>query len=110
MSKPILQKGIPDEYHFAGVCAQSCLEGMCEKLQTGEITIEDLQKVRKNHDQMKRLCLAVSSGGERKVLYNSVEIAVEKRLEECAAFNVRHEVLSHLCHHIRSVNDKTRGM
>ena len=95
---------------MAGMCARSCLETMCEKLQSGEIDIEDLQKVNKNQDQMKRLCLAVSSSKEGSSLYRSVEAAVSKRLEECRAVKRRSEVLSHLCRQIHSVTDKVQGM
>ena len=110
MSKPILREGIPTEYHVAGICAQSCLEGMCENLRNGEITVQDLQMVREYQEQMKRLCLAVSSSDERTDLYTCVKGAVEKRLEECNAVNIRREVLSHLCHFIRFVNQKVKGM
>lgn len=95
---------------MAGMCARSCLEGMCEEIQSGKVTIEDLQKVSKNRIQMKRLCSAVSSSKEGNDLYKSVEAAVAKRLEECEALRRRIEVLSHLCRQIHSVSDKVRGI
>ena len=112
MSKPVLRRGIPEQYHITGICACSCLEGMCEKLQNGEVTIEDLHNVRSCRDQMKRLCSAVSSSkeGNDLTMYKSVEAAVTKRVEECEALRRRIEVLSHLCRQIHSVNDKVQGM
>ena len=103
----MLRIGIPEQYHIAGICAQSCLEGKCEKLQSGEITIEDLHHVRDCRDQMKRLCSAVSTGNS---LYKSVEAAVVKRLEECEALKRRVETLSHLCRQIHCVSNKIQGM
>ena len=65
--------------------------------------------VKDNQEQMMRLCLAFSSSDDSTTLYKSVERNVEKRLEECFAVNVRREVLSHLCHHIRCVNHEVKG-
>ena len=93
---------------MAGICAQSCLEGMCDKLQSGEINIEDLKKVNKNQEQMQRLCLAISSSKNGRYSYRSVETAVKKRLEEYTAVKRRKEVLSHLYRQMHS--DKVRGM
>ena len=106
VSKPVLREGIPEQYHIAGICAQTCLEGKCEKLQSGEVTIEDLNNVRNCRDQMKRLCSAVSTGNS---LYKSVETAVIKRLEECEALKRRVEILSHLCRQIHCVSGKVQG-
>ena len=102
VSKQVLQQGIPEEYHLAGVCAQSCLEAMCDKLQSGEVNIEDLQKLSYNQEQMQRLCVAVSSSKDGRYSYKFVETAVKKRLEEHRAVKRRKEVLSHLCRHISS--------
>ena len=108
MSKPVLKEGIPKEYDIAGTCAQSCLERMCDKLQSGEINIEDLQKVSKHPKQMQRLCLAISSSKDGRYLYKSVEAAVKKRLEEHGAVKRHREVIRHLYHQIHS--DKVQGM
>ena len=103
VSKKVLQRGIPQEYDVAGMCARSCLETMCDKLQSGEVNIEDLQKVSKNREQMQRLCLAISSNKEdARYSYTSVETVVKKRLEEYTAVKRRKEVLSHLRRHIHS--------
>lgn len=111
MSKPVLKKGIPGEYHLAGTCAHSCLDSMCEKLSSGEITNEELEKIDENREQMKRLCLAVSStGGGGNELYLSVETAVSNRLEEWQKYRHRSKVLMHLCHHIRSVCRSVQGI
>ncbi len=110
VSKPVLREGIPDQYHIAGICAQSCLEEKCEKLQSGEVSIEDLQNVRNCRDQMKRLCSAVSNRKEGNDLFKSVEAAVSRRLEECEALRRRIEILSHLCRQIHCVNRKVQGM
>ena len=110
MSKPVLQRGIPEQYHIPGICAQSCFEEMCEKLQSGKVSIEDLNLVRNCRDPMKRLCSAVSSSKQGNKLYKSVEAAVTKRVEECEAVRRRIEVLSHLCRQMRIVSDKIQGM
>ena len=87
---------------MAGICAQSCLEIMCDKLQNGEVNIEDLRKLSNNQEEMQRLCIAVSSSKDGWYSYKSVETAVKKRLEEHRAVKRRKEVLSHLCRHIYS--------
>ena len=93
---------------MAGMCARSCLEGMCDQLQSGEVNIADLQKVYKNREQMQRLCLAISSSEDGRYSYQSVETAVHKRLEEYKAVKRRKEVLSHLSRHIYS--EEVQGM
>ena len=108
VSKPVLQQGIPEEYHLAGVCAQSRLETMCDKLQSGEVNIEDLKKLSNNQEQMQRLCVAVSSSKDGWYSYKSVETAIKKRLEEHRAVKRRKEVLSQLCRHIYS--EQVQGM
>ena len=81
---------------------------MCDKLQRGEINIEDLQKVSKNPKQMERLCLAISSSEYGRYSYRSVEAAVKKRLEEYRAVKERKRVINHLYLQIHS--DKVQGM
>jgi hypothetical protein len=110
VSKKILQEGIPEEYHLAGVCAQSCLEGVCNKLQSGEVNIEDLQKLSKNQEQMQRLCVAVSSNEDGRYSYELVETAVKKRLDEYRAVRRRREVISHLYRQILPIADNMQGI
>jgi hypothetical protein len=110
VSKKILQQGIPEEYNLAGVCAQSCLEGVCDKLQSGEVNIEDLQKVSKHQEQMQRLCVAVSSSKNGRYSYESVDTAVKKRLEEYRAVKRRKEVISHLYRQILPIADNVQGI
>ena len=95
---------------MAGMCAQSCLETMCDKLQSGEVNIEDLQKVSNNPEQMQRLCIAVSSSKDGRYSYRSVETAVKKRLEEYRAVKRRREVISHLYRQIHPVAASVQGM
>ena len=109
VSKPILKKGIPEGYHIAGICGQSCLNYMCKKLSEGDITIGELLKIRECRDQMKRLCSAASSDKASNVCYNSVETDVTKRLEEWEAYENRSKLLSHLCHHLHSVDLSIQG-
>ena len=108
MSKPILRAGIPEDYQVAGLCAQICLESMCEILESGEISVEELHLVKQHNDRMKRLCLAMSSGDES-TWYETVVRATKKRLEEYTAFNCRREALMHLCSRIHPINDKVKG-
>ena len=90
---------------MAGMCAQTLLEVMFDKLQSGEVSMADLQKVEK---QMQGLRLATSSSKGGRYSYESVETAVHKRLEEYKAVKRRKEVLSHLCRHIYS--EEVQGM
>lgn len=83
---------------------------MCDKLQSGEINMEDLKKVDKNQDQMRRLCKAVSSSEEGSSLYRSVEVAVKKRVEEYKAVEYRRKVLTDLHRRIHSVAKEVQGM
>lgn len=90
---------------MAGTCAQTLLEVMFDKLQSGEVSMADLQKVEK---QMQGLRLAISSSKDGRYSYESVETAVHKRLEEYEAVKRRKEVLSDLCRHIYS--EEVQGM
>ena len=110
VSKETLQQGIPGEYHLAGACARSRLEEMCDKLQSGEVNIEDLQKLSNNQEQMQRLCVAVSSSKDGRYSYKLVEAAVKKRLEEHRAVKRRREVISHLYRQLHPVADNLQGM
>jgi hypothetical protein len=92
------------------MCAQSCLEALCDKLLSGEVNMEDLKKVDENQDQMQRLCRAVSSSEEGSSLYRSVEAAVKKRVEEYKAVEYRRQVLSDLHRRIHSVAKEVQGM
>jgi hypothetical protein len=83
---------------------------MCDKLQSGKISMEDLKKVNKNQDQMQRLCKAVSSSKEGSDLYRTVEAAVKKRVEEYKAVECRRKVLSDLHRQIHSIAKKVQGM
>lgn len=103
MSKPKLWESIPEDYHIAGACAQSCLEKKYEELQSGEITYEDLKKIEEHSEKMKQLCVALSRREE------SIYVAVRRRLEEYSVFKNCRQQYEHLCRNLRSAG-KVQGI
>lgn len=108
VSKPIIRQGIPKEYDIAGRYAQNCLERMFDKLQSGEVSIKDLQKVSQHPMQMRQLYSAISSGRDGRYSYKSVDTAIKKRLEEYTVVKRHRKLIGHLFHLLYC--DKVQGM
>ena len=104
VSKPALQEGIPESYHLAGVCAQSCLESKCDELLSGEITYQDLKMIEKHLEKMMQLCVALSRHEEEKPLHKAIEDAVQLRLEEYEVVKNCHQQYDHLVRYVQSAN------
>ena len=106
MSKTKLKQGIPKEYQFVGDWVRSCLQEICKSLESANATLKEVEKIGESHEQMKRLCQALSSDEYGNALHRSVETALRMRLEECKMFRQNLEHLFHLYHHL---DDKVQG-
>jgi len=73
-------------------------------VQKHSISIAEVQKIKTNQEQMKRLCdAATAHGGENEngqLSYNAVDSALSQIMEEFHAFEEHKFHLSHLCSHI----------
>ena len=90
---------LPDRSDVLCTCAVSTLEGTCQNILSGDITVEDLHKITKRMDHMEKLCSATKSGNlEKKGKdYNTIVAAIKTRLQEYKAFTNRKNLLGSLC-------------
>ena len=100
-----LKEGLPQECQMACSFAISKLDEVFRQLHMGDITIIDLQVIKKEQQQMKRLCESAST--QQTEASNSVEksyeatiFAVEQRMEEFEIFREQKGILHHLCKEI----------
>ena len=100
-SKSKLKEGLPRECQFACLCALSKLQEICGQIQNGNITVEELHKIKSSQGQMKRLCAAAAHQDEQTELaFNAVSGALHQRLEEFQTFERNKDCLFHLCNHL----------
>lgn len=67
-------------------------------MQTRNITVTELKKIKRNFGQMKRLCEAATAHeGNMQLSYKTVGIAFSQIIEEFDAFKEYQTYLSHLC-------------
>ena len=97
-SESKLKDGLPQECLKACGCALSVFQNICERMQKRSITVNELQKIKNNYEQMKRLCEVATAHGSDK--YLRIE-AVDSALEELTAFEEHRSHLSHLCSNIQ---------
>ena len=107
-SESKIRNGLSDPCTTLCACAQSQLHGLCESLCSGNITMENVKTINECMDQMKQLCSAsfvkVKSSetkwtGDR-LSYESVQRAIDERVEEFEHFSGAHNRLRHLCNHL----------
>ena len=71
------------------------------------ILVTELQKIKNNHEQMKRLCEAATAHGDSKesgqFSYKAVNSALSRIMEEFNGFEEHQSHLSHLCSNIPNV-------
>ena len=91
-----LKEGLPQECREICVCAVGKMQQVCDQILRSEITMEELQKITKDLEQMQRLCAAATFQCKRKKK-EEVKIALHQRLEEFEMFERRREHLHHLC-------------
>ena len=103
-SKSKLKEGLPPECQVTCVCALSKFREVCVQMQTRSITVTELQKIKNNQEQMKRLCEAATVNGDSKesgqLSYKAVESVLSQIMEEFGVFEEHLSHLSHLCANI----------
>ena len=106
-SESKLKEGLPDECEVACLCALTTFQDVCGKVQSGDIPMSELRKIKGNSEQMKRLCAAATVQGDKKegkqLSFNTVQGALQQRLEEFSTFEQKRFYLSHLCNHLSNI-------
>ena len=106
-SKSKLKEGLPQECQLTCVCALSLFREVCDQMQTRSITVTELQKIKNNQEQMKRLCEAATVSGDSKesgqFSYKAVDSVLSQIMEEFGVFEDHLSHLSHLCANIPDV-------
>ena len=95
-----LREGLPQEYQLACVRALSQFRKVCDQMQTRSITVTELQKIKSNQEQMKRLCEAATVSGDKEsgqLSYKAVDGVLSQIMEEYDVFEEHVSHLSHLC-------------
>ena len=73
-------------------------------MQKRSISVTELQKIKNNHEQMKRLCEAATAHGDSEengqLSYKAVNSALSQIMEEFKVFEEHRSYLSHLCSNI----------
>ena len=109
-SKAKLKEGLPKECQIACVRALSAFQVVCDDMQKRSISVTELQKIKNNHEQMKRLCEAATTHGDSKesgqLLYHTVNSALSQIMEEFNEFEEHQSHLSYLCSNIPDVQGK----
>lgn len=98
-----MKEGLPEECQRACSCAISKLEDVTRQLQTGAITILDLQEIKREQQQMKRLCQSASaqqkeaSKSVEMMTYETMVFRVAQRIQEFESFRQQQGILLNLC-------------
>lgn len=96
-NKSLLLEGLPDDCHFACVCAMSNFETICQRLERGEITLVELKKMNKQKNQVKRLCEAITSSKKSHLFGSVVLTSLSQRLIEFERFSSRCQAYKDIC-------------
>ena len=103
-SKSKLKEGLPQECQITCLSAFSAFRDVCDRIQKHNISVTELQKIKDNHEQMKRLCEAATAHGDSEesgqLSYKAVNSALSQIMEEFKAFEEHRSHLSHLCSNI----------
>ena len=84
----------PDDCSLACVLAESKLDEVCKGLDSGEITVSDLEMVISQKEQLKRLCAASK---EFPVQGIDVDAILKNREEELRKLKYQQNCLMNLC-------------
>ena len=102
-SESKLKDGLPQECLKACDHALSVLQNICKRMQKRSITVNELQKITNNYEQMIKLCEVATIHGSNKHLLTK---AVDSALEELTAFEEHRSHLFHLCKKLPNVQGK----
>ena len=90
----MILKGLPEKCLLACSLAVTKLNEVFQKLEKREITIEELEKIKKHLEKIERLCCAAKKEMETVIL----------RLREFEAFQEKRRYLKNLCQEIAGEN------
>ena len=89
---------LPERSSLLCGLATSTLDAVCDSINSGNITVRDLDCISGKWDQMEKLCSAAKTGNLEKKgkEYSKIKRALETRLNEYEAFVNRKELLGKL--------------
>lgn len=89
-------------------CAKKTVLSLCERLKTGQVSINELKIAGKNVNDILHLFEASSGTNTNKILVpmTTLKNAVNDRNDELELFSLRQTVLYHLC---RFIDDQVQG-
>ena len=96
VSESKLKEGFSQECHMACACAHSQIVEVYKHIESGTVTVSELQKIDAHKDQMKQLCEAAAVHSNKK----ETQSALDQRLQEVRKFGQQKMYLSHLYNHI----------
>ena len=103
-SKSKLKECLPQECQITCLSAFSAFQDVCDHIQKRNISVTELQKIKDNHEQMKRLCEAATAHGNSEesgqLSYKAVNSALSQITEEFKVFEEHRSHLFHLCSNI----------
>ena len=93
---------MPDRCEIMCTSAVSTLEGVCQDIFSGDITLKDTDMILQRKVHMQKLCSAVKSGDLDKQgkEYELVKKSIEERIVELKTFKAQKDYLVRLCHGI----------
>ena len=100
-----LKKGLQEDWQFIVTCALTQFEDVCNKIQSGNITVTELEHIESKQGQMNKLCEAVSNTMASGSLIQASELQgnITQRLKEYAHFTEYTSQLEHFLNHIGEV-------
>jgi hypothetical protein len=102
-ARPVLLSALPQPCQFACSLAFSKLQDIIDQLHTGDISIVELNMIKRAQDAMKLLCEAANEGGNGRLAPSSDtewKPALTKRLQEYDEFQKQNSFLLHLCQQV----------
>ena len=93
------RSSLPEESSLHCGLAISTLDAHCDRIDSGDICVKDLQLISRRREQMEKLCLAARTGSLEKKgeKYQGIKTALDTRIKEYTVFINRRELLGNLC-------------
>ena len=92
-----MKDGLPQDCQILCVCAYTKFRDVCFKLQRGEISVNDLNKLADNKLLVNQLCAAVITTGDKDLSLDSVIETLSQRLNEYKLFCSRQKAYREIC-------------
>ena len=106
--RPKLRQGLSQNCVEACSCAKKTVLSLCERLKTGQVSVNELKIAGKNVNHVLHLFEASSGTDTNKILVpmTTLKNAVNDRNDELKIFSLRQTVLQYLC---RFIDDQVQG-